>query len=648
MNNLKKYGLYIGIGVIGILLGGLLFGGHDTETHTMSETEQTGGIDQHVAESHTDEDGNVIYSCSMHPSVRQNEPGDCPICGMELIEVQDNSTASGNPNELTMSLAAVKLAEIETSLVRSGNPVSTIYLPGKVMADQNKVSSVTALFGGRIVNLYVDYEGAYVRKGQKIASIYSPELVSAQQELLQAAKFKDQNPVLYKSAKRKLALWELTTETIEGIETSGEIKTEIDIVSPATGYVTKLNVSREDYVNRGTMMYMVADLSSVWVMFDAYESDLSLVEEGQTINFTTATYPGEKFEGTVSFVDPSVNNMTRTADVRVKASNPNQKLKPNMLAEGILTAEISKERSLLIPKSAVLWTGPRSIVFVHLPDTEKPTFIAREVTLGKRVGNQYIILEGLEAGEEVVTHGNFKLDGAAQLADKFSMMNRMPGTGANRTGHEGHTMGPENSGEMQMNSEPVNGKMNDYSEHQDMQMENQDHSNHNMEMTEEDHSEHQNMETPMKPVSSEFKSQLYDVLKEYLVLKNALVESDNSGVSSAAKEIQSQLENVDMSLVKGEMHMKWMDHLAVLSKSANELSETNDLKIQRAKFLKLSEMLIKSVKTFGVTGVVYQQFCPMTNGGKGGYWLSESEEIKNPYFGEQMLKCGETITKIES
>ncbi len=626
MKNLKKYGLYVGIGVIGILLGAFIFGGHETETHTMDQPDQ---MDQHVADNHTDENGEIVYYCSMHPSVRQNEPGDCPICSMELIPEVNNTTASGDPNELTMSLAAMKLAEIETSVVRSGNPVSTIYLPGKVMADQNKVSSVTALFGGRIVNLYVDYEGAYVRKGQKIASIYSPELVSAQQELLQAAKFKDQNPVLYKSAKRKLALWELTTETIEGIETSGEIKTEIDIVSPATGYVTKLNVSREDYVNRGTMMYMVADLSSVWVMFDAYESDLSLVEEGQTINFTTATYPGEKFEGTVSFVEPSVNNMTRTADVRVKANNPNQKLKPNMLAEGILTANISNQKSLLIPKSAVLWTGPRSVVFVQVPETEEPTFIAREVTLGKRVGNHYIILEGLESGEEVVTHGNFKLDGAAQLADKFSMMNRNPGTGANRTGHEGHTMGVEGSDEMEMSSPTMNKNSLNMEEDQE------DHSGHNMNMEE-------------KEISSEFKSQLNEVLKEYLILKDALVMSDVSKVSASAKNIQNRLDKVDMTLVKGDMHLKWMSHLGKISNSGANIAKAQSVDAQRAEFLTLSAALIESVKTFGVNGVVYQQFCPMTDGGKGGYWLSESEEIKNPYFGEQMLKCGETITKIES
>lgn len=611
MKNLKKYSLYIAIGVVGIILGGLLFGGHGTETHTMEQSDQMGDMDQHVAESHTDEKGNVIYSCSMHPSVRQNEPGDCPICGMELIPVNDNSTG-GNYNELTMSLAAMKLAEIETSVVRSGNPVSTIYLPGKVMPDQNKVSSVTALFGGRIVNLYVDYEGAFVRKGQKIASIYSPELISAQQELLQAVKFKEQNPVLYKSAKRKLALWELPAQTIENIESTGEIKTEIDIVSPATGYVTKLNVSREDYVNRGSMMYMIADLSSVWVMFDAYESDLSLIEEGQNIMFTTATYPGEKFEGTVSFVDPSVNNMSRTADVRVKANNPDKKLKPNMLAEGILTANISNQRSLLIPKSAVLWTGPRSIVFVQIPEKEEPTFIAREVTLGKRVGEQYIILEGLEAGEEVVTRGNFKLDGAAQLADKLSMMNRNPGTGANRTGHEGHNMGAEDSGEMKM-------EMN---------------------------SQLMNKET--KPVPAEFRSQLNNVVQEYLKLKDGLVMSDKSKVSSSAGKVQNELKNVDMTLVKGELHTTWMKHLEKIDSSIKELKQSQNIEAQRAAFLTLSSTLIESVKTFGLPGVIYQQFCPMTDGGKGGYWLSESEEIANPYFGDLMHNCGETILKIES
>lgn len=600
MNNLKKYGLYIGIAAVGILLGALMFGGTETKVEL-----QTGN--EHIAESHTDDEGNIIYTCSMHPSVRQNEPGDCPICGMDLIPANDNSTTEGDSNELTMSLAAMKLAEIETSTVRQGTPVSTIYMPGKVVADQNKISSVSSHAAGRIINLYVDHEGAYVKKGQKIASLYSPELISAQQEFLQTVEFMSQNPVLYKSAKRKLELLELPSSTIDNLEEGGELMTDIDIVSQATGYVTKLNVSRQEHVMRGSVLFEVADLSSVWVMFDAYESDLSLIKEGQTIKFTTATYPGEEFEGTVSFIDPTVNSMTRTADVRIKVTNPNQRLKPNMLAEGILTADISGKSSLIVPKSAVLWTGPRSIVFVQLPNTDKPTFIAREVTLGKRIGNQYIILEGLNVGEEVVTHGNFKLDGAAQLADKLSMMNRNPGTGANRTGHEDHTMNDGNSDEMDINGG-----------------------------------------TSMNNTSVEFKTQLNRVVQEYLRLKDALVDSNPSLVTTTANEIQRALGTVDMTLVEGDMHVSWMSHLNEMNNTLNTLASSSTLRAQRTAFLKLSNTLIESVKNFGLPGVIYQQFCPMTDGGKGGYWLSDSEEIANPYFGDQMHNCGEIITKIES
>lgn len=625
MNNLKKYGLYVGIAAIGIFLGALMSGGTKTKVELQTP-------DEHVAESHTDAEGNIIYTCSMHPSVRQNEPGDCPICGMELIPANDNASAEGNPNELTMSLAAMKLAEIETSVVRMGNPVSTIYLPGKVVSDQNKVSSVTSHAAGRIINLYIDYEGAYVKKGQKIASLYSPELISAQQEFLQTVEFKGQNPILYKSAKRKLELLELPASTIQKIEESGKIMTELDIVSQATGYVTKLNVSRQEHVMRGTVLFEVADLSTVWVMFDAYESDLSLIEEGQKITFTTATYPGEKFEGTVSFIEPTVNSMTRTADVRIEAKNPEKKLKPNMLAEGILTAEISTNRSLLIPKSAVLWTGPRSIVFVQLPNTDKPTFIAREVTLGKRIGEQYAILDGLEAGERVVTHGNFKLDGAAQLADKLSMMNRNPGTGANRTGHEGHTMGAGENEDIQMDTASPSVKKS------------------SMEIDDEDHSEHQNMESAisMSPTPDEFKNQLNEVVQKYLALKDALTESNTEKAAQAAGQIETALSNVDMTLVKGEMHNLWMGHLKKLNDEASKIKQSKTLDNQRASFLVLSETLIESVKAFGLPGVIYQQFCPMTNNGNGGYWLSDSEKIANPYFGDQMHNCGEVITKIES
>jgi Cu(I)/Ag(I) efflux system membrane fusion protein len=271
-------------------------------------------------------------------------------------------------------------------------------------------------------------------------------------------------------------------------------------------------------------------------------------------------------------------------------------------------------------------------VFVQLPNTDKPTFIAREVTLGKKFGNQYIILDGLNVGEEVVTHGNFKLDGAAQLADKLSMMNRNPGTGANRTGHEGHTMGAGENEDMQMDTDSPSIKKSQ------------------PEVGEEDHSEHQNMESTMNmsPTPDEFKNQLNEVVQKYFALKDALTESNAEKAAQATGQIETALSNVDMTLVKGEMHNLWMEHLKKIKNETSKIKQSKTLDGQRASFLVLSETLIESVKTFGLPGVIYQQFCPMTNNGNGGYWLSDSEKIANPYFGDKMHNCGEIITKIES
>ncbi|MFY0698126.1 MAG: efflux RND transporter periplasmic adaptor subunit [Balneola sp.] len=568
----------------------------------MEQSDQMGDMDQHVAESHTDEKGNVIYSCSMHPSVRQNEPGDCPICGMELIEVNDNSTG-GNPNELTMSLAAMKLAEIETSLVRMDNPVSTTYLPGKVTVDERELSKIPAHFHGRIEKLYVNFTGEYISKGQKIARVYSPKLFTAQKELLQAYKTKEINPVLYTSARKKLMNWKLSKDQIDSIIASGEPSEEIDILSHKSGHVLKLYISTGDHLDMGDIMYEIGNLKKLWVMFDSYESDITNIKTGDDINFTVSAIPGVEFSSKVAYVNPVLEEGSRTVSIRSEIDNDDLKLMPGMLAEAIVKNKISTKSSLLVPKSAVLWTGPRSIVFVQIPNKEEPTFIAREVTLGKRVGDQYIILEGLEAGEEVVTHGNFKLDGAAQLADKLSMMNRNPGTGANRTGHEGHNMGTDNS---------------------------------NVEQNEK------------KQASTAFQSQLNNVVQEYLKLKDGLVMSDKSKVLASADKLENELKNVDMALVKGELHTTWMKHLGKIDSSIKDLKQSQNIEAQKAAFLSLSKNLIESVKTFGLPGVIYQQFCPMTDDGKGGYWLSESKEIANPYFGDEMHNCGETILKIES
>lgn len=192
-------------------------------------------------------------------------------------------------------------------------------------------------------------------------------------------------------------------------------------------------------------MYKIANLSSVWVTFDAYESDIANIEEGDQISFSVQSYPGETFEANITYIDPTLNSQSHTATVRAEAENPNRRLKPEMLAEGIVSSQVgSGTEQVLVPKSAVLWTGERSVVYVKKPNASQPTFEFREVMLGQRVGDQYVIKSGVEPGEEVVTHGNFKIDSAAQLAGKASMMNQNP-DGTKPAGHDHGSMEMETS-----------------------------------------------------------------------------------------------------------------------------------------------------------------------------------------------------------
>lgn len=597
MKNVKTYLIYTAIGIGGILIGAILFGG-DSEPQTM---------DEHIAESHTNDHGEIIYTCSMHPQIRENEPGDCPICGMELIPV-DNASTSSDPNELVMTQAAIKLAEIETNPAVKAKAVATLRLPGKVMSNPNKSSAITSHIAGRISELYVDFEGDYVTAGEPVASIYSPDLITAQQELLETARYKEQNPVLYKAARKKLELWELPESTIDEIEAGNKVMEHVDIVSPVSGFVQKISVQRQQHVMDGSMMFEITDLSSVWVMFDAYESNLALLKNGQKVNFTTNSYPGQTFSGTVNYIDPVVQNSSRSVKVRVEVQNPKNLLKPNMLVQGIVKMDVDQKPQLLIPKSAVMWTGTRSIVFVQKPGTSEPTFAAREVVLGDQVSGRFIVLEGLDEGEKVVTNGTFKLDSAAQLADKLSMMNRTPGSGANRTGHEGHTMaGME---ETKLESAPL-------------------------------------VEAKADSIPNAFKQQLSAVVVDYLKLKDALVGSDADATSNHAKAMLTSLTKVNMSLFKGSLHMQWMEYLKGLKTQGEIIQNQKDLKTQRQAFIVLSETLINTVKKFELPSVIYQQHCPMANGGAGADWLSTEDKVVNPYFGDMMHNCGETIEKIK-
>ncbi len=577
--------------IIGVAIGWVI---NSSSNHSI-----TPSSNQHISETE-------VWTCSMHPQIRQNEPGDCPICGMELIPVGSDDEGV-NPDEIKMSETAMKLANVQTTIVGIGDMEKAVRLNGKVEADERRKSSQAAHLPGRIEQLLVNFTGEVIQRGQTIAQIYSPDLVTAQQELFEANRIKDTQPELYSAAREKLKNWKLTDKQIDAMIASGKPQERFPLLADVSGVVLARRVSVGDYVMRGAPIYDVADLSKVWVLFDVYENDIPWVKKNSTIEFTIQSIPGETFTGKISFIDPIINPLTRVATARVEVPNPGLRLKPEMFASGLVTTKLKGGAEISVPKTAVMWTGERSVVYVKNTSDAGISFKMNEVTLGPSLGNAYIIKAGLTPGQEVVTNGTFTIDAAAQLAGKPSMMS--PEGGAVMTGHQHGDMNPSSP-------EVV------------------DHSKHQMGSTLE--------------VSDKFKAQLSSLLTPYLTLKDAFVKSNAGDAAKAAGQLAKSLEGVDMKLVKGDAHTEWMKILQPMSASVQAISKTNDIEIQRKEFATISVDYYAAIQKFNISGLhAYYQFCPMANSSQGAYWISKSSSIQNPYYGDKMMKCGETKSELK-
>ena len=249
-------------------------------------------------------------------------------------------------------------------------------------------------------------------------------MLQLSRNLLETVKTKQLQPELYEASKEKLRLWKLSDDQISSIETSGTIINNFKVLSNTTGTVIARRVNTGDHVSQGTVLFEIADLSKVWVLFDAYESDLQFLSVGKKIRYSLQAFPGTEFSGTISFIDPVIDPVTRVAKVRVEVPNKSETLKPEMFASGIVSSDLQKYRNdIVIPRSAVLWTGKRSIVYVKQSATGEPVFKMREIELGPALGESYVVISGLREGEEIVTSGTFSVDASAQLEGKPSMMN---------------------------------------------------------------------------------------------------------------------------------------------------------------------------------------------------------------------------------
>lgn len=567
---MKKYIIYTAILALGLIFGWLIFGGKSKQ--------ETKNNHNHSAQEEQ------IWTCSMHPQIRQPEPGDCPICGMDLIPLEANSNS--NPLVFEMTDDAIKIANIQTTVIGSGSVNSKgIKLSGKIKADETKSASIVSHISGRIEKLFISYTGENVSRGQKIASIYSPELITAQKELLEAYKIKEENPKLYEATVNKLKFWKVTEQQIQSIVSSKKMIESFDIYSDFSGIVINKKVSVGDYLKGGEILFDIQNLNQLWAVFDVYENELGSIKNGANISYTTPSIPNKTFSSTINFIDPIINPSTRTATIRASIQNQNNRLKPEMFLEGIINNNKNETSLVLVPKSAVLWTGERSVVYVKLPDLKTPSFEFREVALGESSGENYSVLSGLKNGDEVVTNGAFVIDASAQLNNQSSMMNR----------------------NLLVENNTVSENIPDYT-----------------------------TSTPM-----EFKNQLNNVLKSYLSIKNALVNSNTSETSKNANVLIESIKSVDMELLKGDAHMYWMEKMKLMTSNAKKIANAPNIKEQRNIFSNLSDAMISVVKSFGTEKeTLHVQFCPMAQSDKGAYWISKEEKIMNPYFGEEMLTCG--------
>jgi len=578
---MNKNILYIGIAVvIGLFVGWLIFGSSSedsTSTNAMSNNE--------ASHDHSGEKSPQMWTCSMHPQIMRPEPGDCPICGMDLIPAESGGVGLAM-NEIKMTKNAMALANIRTTIVGNemADSAGTISLSGKIRMNEEENAIQASYFDGRIERLNVNYEGQDVRNGQLLATIYAPNLVAAQQELITAASLKESQPALYNAVRNKLKLWKLSEDQINRIEESGTVLENFPIYATVSGTVSEKMASEGDYVKQGQPIVKVSNLNSVWAEFDAYENQISEFKKGQKIKVVTKAYPNTEFDATVSFIDPVLNTRTRTVTVRANLKNNEGIFKPGMFVTGKVEGKSSSSKTQRsIPASAVMWTGERSLVYVKTNPNE-PVFEMQEVTLGNRNGDTFTVVSGLQNGDEIVTNGTFTVDAAAQLQGKKSMMNQ--------------------------------DKNEDSAKGTEMKME----------------------------IPEEAQNSLRKSIAPYLKMKDAFVDGNVQGVSTFAKATLEEIQTISES----DLGTMEKSHVSKIKRMLIAIAENDDLENQRSHFVVLNQNMVPIVMNIEpVEPKVFIQKCPMANSNKGAFWISADEEIRNPYYGEQMMTCGSVIDSLE-
>ncbi len=639
-SQLMTLGLFLGAGILLIVLLGLAqrvgwIGGSGGETATVSESQS-----------------DTTYTCSMHPQIRQNSPGRCPICGMELVEAASKG-ADLDKLAVTIEPAQRRLANIQTAEATEKSASTTIQTIGAIQIDESRQSTIAAYIDGRVERLFADYTGVEVDKGDHLAVVYSPQLFSAQAEYVEARKtlektsnsalqaIREAQKKLAENSRQKLIELGMTEEQIKELEKTSKPESRLTIYTPIGGTVTEKLTEEGKYISAGEPIYRIANLTTVWLMLELYPEDASRVRFGQIVEAVLTSQPGRKLEGRIAFIDPTVDDKNRTVGVRVEFDNATGELRPGDYAQATIQIPIGPQgdvydeglagkwispmhpqviedepgdcpicgmklvptgrygyadqpvpqvTSLIIPRSAVLMAGEHSVVYV---ETEPGRFELRNVTLGPILRDEAVILEGVATGEKVATSGNFLIDSQMQLAGKPSVINPNKYKRKSKTEYRNEPLKFESIDITRIEGDAGLKLENLYQSYFDIQ---------------------KALAADRKPNATEVET----------LVTNALDLAEQDTLSEEQKTLLTNIET----------NAAHLHHVSI--------SEA------RVKFKPISHAVVTlSTQLRGAQAKrpFHQFFCPMVKEGEGD-WLQADDQLVNPYYGSQMLSCGELVRTI--
>lgn len=593
----------------------------------------------------------TVYTCPMHPQIRQPTPGRCPICGMALVPA---AKSGSNIDQLAINIEPTqrRLANIQTAEVQSEPVNSIIETIGSIEIDESRHATIAAYIDGRIEKLFADYTGVEVEKGDHLAIVYSPELYSAQIELLEArnalqkmtsgalAVVREVQEKLVTNSRQKLVELGMTEEQINQLLTSGKAESRLTIYSPIGGTVTQKLAEEGKYIKAGEPIYRIANLNTVWLMLELYPEDASRIRFGQVVEAELQSLPGKILKGRVVFIDPTVNKTRRTVGVRVEFSNEQGQLRPGDYAKARITVPIGPQgkvydselagkwispmhpqvirdqpgdcpicgmklvptsrygyseqpvdqnAALTVPRSAVLLAGDHSVIYV---ETEPGRFELRNVTLGPMLRDRAVILEGVKQGEQVATAGNFLIDSQMQLSGKPSLIDPVK-------------YSPEKKKPAYRN-EPL-----------------------------------QFDSIRMEKLTGQPGQRLEYLYSVYFTIQKQFAADKNISEQQATILTKLASELAQNSQVNQTMRQEF-EQVAVNAAHLHHLS----LEEARKKFKPISHAVVKlatQLRGADAKQPYYQFFCPMVPQGEGD-WLQNDDKLLNPYFGSKMLHCGKLVS----